>query len=52
MLAMEDVTEIMTIAKTLAQHTSNLEKALAMQTRKLEAKVSKLEKQINVLRKK
>jgi nitrogen-specific signal transduction histidine kinase len=52
MLAMEDVTEIMTIAKTLAQHTSNLEKALAMQSRKLEAKVSKLEKQINVLRKK
>jgi nitrogen-specific signal transduction histidine kinase len=52
MLAMEDVTDIMTIAKTLANHTSQLEKSLMQRTSTLEAKIVTLEKQIHVLRKK
>lgn len=51
MLAMEDVTDIMTIAKTLARHTSQLEKTLLQRTSTLEAKIVTLEKQIHVLRK-
>lgn len=52
MLAMEDVTDIMTIAKTLASHTSKLEKTLLQRTSKLEAKIVTLEKQIHVPKKK
>lgn len=52
MLAMEDVTEIMTIAKTLANHTTQLEKTLAKQTEKLAAKITKMEKQLDILKKK
>lgn len=48
MLAMEDVTEIMAIAKSLANHTSQLEKTLATRTSKLEKKIITLEKKINV----
>lgn len=51
MLAMEDVTEIMAIAKSLANHTSQLEKTLALRTNKLEKKVDSLEKKINVRKK-
>lgn len=46
MLAMEDITGIMTIANTLASHTNNLEKTLAERTRVLEAKIEILEKHI------
>ena len=52
MLAMEDVTEILTIAKTLANHTTQLEKTLAKQTDKLAAKIIRMEKQIDILKKK
>lgn len=52
MLAMEDVTEIMAIAKSLANHTNQLEKTLALRTNKLEKKVNSLEKKINVSKKK
>lgn len=52
MLAMEDVTDIMTIAKTLASHTSKLEKTLQQRTSKLEVKIATLEKQIHVPKKK
>ena len=52
MLAMDDVTTIMSIAKTLAEHTSHLEKTLAVQSTKLEAEVTRLDKKINVLAKK
>lgn len=52
MLAMEDVTDIMTIAKTLASHTGQLEKTLMQRTSTLEAKIVTLEKQIHVLRRK
>lgn len=46
MLAMEDVTGIMTIATTLAEHTSELEKMLTERTGVIEAKIKVLEKQI------
>lgn len=52
MLAMEDVTEIMAIAKSLANHTNQLERTLALRTNKLEKKVNSLEKKINVNKKK
>ena len=50
MLAMEDVSEIMNIAKTLANHTKQIEKTLLIQTKKMEVKISKLEKQISLRR--
>lgn len=52
MLAMEDVTEIISIAKTLAQHTNFIEKTLHIQSNQLETKINKLEKQVNILKKK
>ncbi|MEY2665125.1 MAG: hypothetical protein RLZZ480_230 [Candidatus Parcubacteria bacterium] len=44
MLAMEDITQIMTIANKVTHYTSQLEKALTAQTQHLEDKVSTLEK--------
>jgi PAS domain-containing protein len=52
LLAMEDVTEMMVVAETLAGHANQLEAKLAEQTRKLEAYIGKLEKEINGLKKK
>lgn len=52
MLAMEDVTDIMTIAKTLAKYTNQLEDTLMQRASTLEAKIVTLEKQIYVLRRK
>lgn len=49
MLAMDDVTTIMSIAKTLAEHTNQLEKTLALQSTKLTTEVTRLDKKINVL---
>jgi nitrogen-specific signal transduction histidine kinase len=46
MLAMEDVTSIMTMAKTLARHTNSLEKSLARKTKALESKMAALEKKM------
>ena len=51
LLAMEDVTEMMVVAETLAGHTNNLEEKLAEQTQKLETHIVKLEKEINELKK-
>lgn len=51
MIAIEDVSDIMTIANRLAQYTSQLEKTLTTRTEKMETKISKLEKQINVYKK-
>ncbi len=51
MLAMEDVTEIMAIATTLANHTSKLETMLTERTGKLEKHILKLEKEIKALKK-
>jgi len=52
MIAMEDVSEIMTIASRLAQHTNKLEKALSTRTQKMELKIAILEKNIRSLTKK
>jgi PAS domain-containing protein len=47
MIAMEDVSEILSIASRLAKYTSQLEKTIAFRTQKLEVKVSTLEKKIH-----
>lgn len=52
MIAMEDVSEIMTIASRLAKYTSQLEQTLADRTEGLEDKIDKLEKKITRLTKK
>jgi PAS domain-containing protein len=52
MLAMEDITGIMTIASRFAEHANQLEEALSHRTSQLESKIIKLEKKINVLSKK
>ena len=52
LLAMEDVTEIMVVAETLAGHANKIEAKLAGQTHKLETYIGKLEKEINKLKKK
>jgi len=50
MLAMEDVTEIMAVAETLANHANRLESSLADQAKKMEARIKKLEKEIDALK--
>jgi PAS domain-containing protein len=52
MIAMEDVSEIMTVASRLAQYTNLLENTLITRTRKLEVKITTLEKKISALLKK
>lgn len=52
MIAMEDVTEIMTIASNLATYTNQLERTLTSRTKKLEVKITSLEKQIKSLNEK
>jgi len=52
LLAMEDVTEMMIVAETLAGHANQLEAKLAERTQKLEIHIGKLEKEINELKKK
>jgi len=51
LLAMEDVTEIMIVAETLASHSKNVESKLTARTNKLETTVGQLEKEINRLKK-
>ena len=46
LLAMEDVTEMMIIAETLAGHANQLEKKLGERTQKLAIQIKKLEKEI------
>lgn len=46
LLAMEDVTEIMVVAETLAGHTNQLETKFTDQTQRLETHIRKLEKEI------
>lgn len=46
MLAMEDITSLMTMANTLAEHTNQLEKMLTDRTGVMEDKINALEKQI------
>ncbi len=52
LLAMEDVTEIMLVAETLANHANNVETKLTTETEKLGLHIKKLEKEINELKKK
>lgn len=51
LLAMEDVTEIMLVAETLASHANAVERKLTEQTHKLEIQILKLKKEINELKK-
>ncbi|MGC9599382.1 MAG: PAS domain-containing protein [Minisyncoccia bacterium] len=51
-LAMEDVTEMMAVAETLAGHANHLEAKLAERTRELETYIGRLEREINELKKK
>lgn len=52
MLAMEDITSIMTMANTLAEHTNQLEQMLNERTGIMESKIEVLEKQIRKFNKK
>ena len=52
LLAIEDITEMMLIAETLASHTFKLETRLTSQTTKLEQYIKKLEIEINGLKNK
>jgi hypothetical protein len=52
LLAIEDITEMMLIAETLASHTFKLEAKLTSQTTKLEQYIKKLEIEINGLKNK
>jgi nitrogen-specific signal transduction histidine kinase len=51
MLAIEDVTEMMAVAETLASHTNQLEAKLTERTQKLETNIERLEKEIGALKK-
>lgn len=52
LLAMEDVTEIMAVAETLAEHANRLEMKLVERTQKLEIHIGTLEQEISELKKK
>ncbi|KKT78830.1 MAG: Transcriptional regulator, Fis family [Parcubacteria group bacterium GW2011_GWF2_44_8] len=52
MLAMEDVTSIMSMAQTLVTHTVEMKKLLTGRTHKLELQIKKLETQVKSLKKK
>ncbi len=51
LLVIEDVTEMMMIAETVALHANQLEAKLMQRTLKLEVHINKLEKEINELKK-
>lgn len=50
MLAIEDVTEMMAVAETLASHTNQLEAKLTERTQKLETHIERLEKEISMIK--
>lgn len=51
LLAIEDVTEMMVVAETLAGHANQLETKFTEQALKMETHIGKLEKEINELKK-
>lgn len=51
LLAIEDISDMMLIAETIASHSNKLETKLMEQTKKLERYIGKLEKEINGLKK-
>lgn len=52
MLAMDDITGLITMADTFTEHTNQLEQTITSRTSKLEEMVISLEKKLNVLSKK
>jgi nitrogen-specific signal transduction histidine kinase len=52
LLAMEDITDMMAVAETLAEHAKQFEAKLTERTQNLEVHIGKLEKEINALKKK
>lgn len=50
LLAMEDVTDMMVVAETLASHANLVEARFAEKTKKLEVHIEKLEREINGLK--
>ncbi len=52
LLAMEDVTEMMVVAETLASHAKQVEAKLMERTQKMEIHIGKLEKEVSDLKKK
>lgn len=50
MLALEDITDIMLVAETLAEHSKNLETRYNKRTRLLEVQIGKLQKEIGNLK--
>jgi len=52
LLAMEDVTDMMVVAESLASHANQLEAKLTERTQKVEVHMEKLEKEIAALKKK
>lgn len=51
LLAIEDVTDMMLVAETMASHTNQLEAKLTERTKKLEQEIGKLQKEISQLKK-
>jgi hypothetical protein len=51
LLAMEDVTDVMMVAETLADHANQLESKFAVQNQKLETRIIKLEKEVKEFKK-
>ncbi|PIR60957.1 MAG: hypothetical protein COU68_01980 [Candidatus Pacebacteria bacterium CG10_big_fil_rev_8_21_14_0_10_45_6] len=51
LLAIEDVTEIMAVAETLANHTKKMEASLLGRTDELESQIKKMERDISILKK-
>jgi len=51
LLAIEDITEIMSVADMLTIHTSQFEDKMAERTKKLEIEIKKLEKEISDIKK-
>ena len=52
LLAIEDVTDIMMVAETIAKHTKIVRSKIVEKTQKLEIHINKLEKEIKMLKKK
>ncbi len=50
LLAMEDITDMMAVAGTVAQHANRLTDKFTEKTKKMELHIHKLEKEINVLK--
>ena len=50
LLAIEDVTDMMAVAETLASHAQDMETKLTAQTKKLEVQIDALEAEVNKLR--